>query len=120
MFTRIAPVLAFVGANLLIGCHPVPKAASSVAPSDHVVSGQALYAQHCVVCHGPRGNGNEVTTLKPPAPDLTSPKVATQLAPQLIKTVHEGKPDTAMGAWEQLLSDQDIEDVVAYLRHLRE
>jgi hypothetical protein len=52
-------------------------------------------------------------TFNPPVADLTSAKVSTQLALQLIRTVHKGRANTAMGKWENVLSDQVIEDVVA-------
>ena len=83
-------------------------------------SGQVAFQQDCAVCHGPTGKGDGYTTFNPPVADLTSAKVRTQLAPQLIRTVHKGRTNTAMGKWENVLSDQDIEDVVAYIRSLRD
>lgn len=64
--------------------------------------------------------GDGYRTFNPPVADLTSAKVYTLLALQLIRTVHRGRANTAMGTWEKVLSDQDIEDVVAYLRTLRD
>jgi mono/diheme cytochrome c family protein len=83
-------------------------------------SGQVAFKQDCVVCHGPTGKGDGHRTFNPPVADLTSAKVSTQLALQLIRTVHKGRANTAMGKWENVLSDQGIEDVVAYLRSLRD
>ena len=83
-------------------------------------SGQVAFKQDCAVCHGPTGKGDGHMTFNPPVADLTSAKVSTQLALQLIRTVHKGRANTAMGKWENVLSDQDIEDVVAYLRSLRD
>jgi mono/diheme cytochrome c family protein len=82
--------------------------------------GQVIFQKHCVACHGPTGKGDGYTTFNPPVADLTSAKVYTQLDPQLIRTVHKGRAKTAMGKWESVLSDQDIEDVVAYIRSLRD
>ncbi len=121
-WTQVA-MTSVVGLLLIVGCQPVPKANDQPRPAvigAHVSSGERLYQEHCAVCHGPRGRGDGYAGLQPPPADLTSPKVSTQLAPQLIKTVHEGRANTAMGAWKQLMSDQDIEDVVAFLRRLRE
>lgn len=115
---RLFAMVVVIG--LFFGCQPVPKAAAPAPATDHLDKGKALYVEHCAVCHGPQGKGDGYAGLKPPPADLTSPKVSTQLAPQLIKTVHKGRRDTAMGAWEQMLSEQDIEDVVAFLRHLRD
>jgi len=83
-------------------------------------SGHVVFRQDRAVCHGPTGKGDGYTTFNPPVADLTSAKVSTQLAPQLIRTVHKGRANSAMGKWENVLSDQDIEDVVAYLRNVRD
>ncbi|MCM3901146.1 MAG: cytochrome c [Pyrinomonadaceae bacterium] len=83
-------------------------------------SGQVAFQQDGAVYHGPTGKGDGHMTFNPPVADLTSAKVRTQLAPQLIRTVHKGRANSAMGKWENVLSDQDIEDVVAYIRSLRD
>lgn len=116
---RMVMVIGLIGSSVWGGCQPVPKTSERAIGHDQLASGEALYARHCAACHGPRGKGDGTAGLNPPPADLTSPKVSTQLAPQLIKTVHKGREGTAMGAWEQLLSDQDIEDIVAYVRHLQ-
>ena len=109
-----------LGTGLGVGCHPVPQAADALRVTDAPNPGQAIFQKHCAACHGPTGKGNGYTTLNPPAADLTSAKVSTQLAPQLIRTVHKGRTNSAMGKWENVLSDQDIEDVIAYIRSLRD
>ena len=114
MKMRIVVMTLCLGAGLWVGCHPVPQVADAPNP------GQVIFQKHCASCHGPTGKGDGYTTFNPPVADLTSAKVSTQLAPQLIRTVHKGRANTAMGTWENVLSDQDIEDVVAYLRSLRD
>jgi len=109
-----------LGTGLWVGCHPVPQAADASRVADAPKPGQATFQKYCAACHGPTGKGDGHMTFNPPVADLTSAKVSTQLAPQLIRTVHEGRANTAMGKWENVLSDQDIEDVVAYLRSLRD
>jgi mono/diheme cytochrome c family protein len=104
MKTRMVLMTLCLGSGLWVGCHP----------------GQVIFQKHCAACHGPTGKGDGYTTFNPPVADLTSAKVSTQLAPQLIRTVHKGRANSAMGKWENVLSDQDIEDVVAYIRSLRD
>lgn len=112
-------------ASAIWGCQPVPKAGETVPvdaapkPAEPRTQGERVYLHHCAVCHGETGKGEGYAGLNPPPADLGSARVQTQLAPQLIKTVHEGRPDTAMGAWRHALSEQEIEEVVAHLRTFR-
>ena len=120
MKTRIVLMVLCLGAGVSGGCHPAPQ----VTEAPRVVAvpkpGQVTFETHCASCHGPKGKGDGNTRFNPPVADLTSAKVYTQLAPQLIRTVHKGRANSAMGTWEDVLSDQDIEDVVAYIRSLRD
>ena len=120
METRKVLMTLCLGAGLWVGCHPVPQVAEAPRGADNPNSGQAIFQEHCAACHGPTGKGDGYTTFNPPVADLTSAKVHTQLAPQLIRTVHKGRANTAMGRWESVLSDQEIENVVAYIRSLGE
>ena len=47
--------------------------AAGCTPQVEEVSGRALYAENCAVCHGPgaRGDGPAAEGLSPPPPDLT-------------------------------------------------
>jgi len=121
MKTRIVLMTLCLGAGFLwVGCHPVPQVAEAPTVADASKPGQVTFQKHCAACHGPTGKGDGYTTFNPPVADLTSAKVSTQLTSQLIRTVHKGRANTAMGRWENVLSDQEIEDVVAYLRSLRD
>ena len=51
--------------------------------------------------------------------DLTSPAVQDRTDASLFKRIHDGKANTAMGAWSYALSDDEIGDVLAYVRTLR-
>ena len=121
--------LVGVSAMLLVvfaiwSCQPVPRASEPVPgaganPEVSQTKGETLYLRHCAVCHGPTGKGDGLVLLNPTPADLSSAKVQTQLAPQLMRTVHEGRSNTAMGAWSHALSDQEIEEVVTHLRTFR-
>ena len=37
---------------------------------------------------------------------------------RLFKSVHDGRPNTAMGAWREALTDYEIWDALAYVRTL--
>lgn len=82
------------------------------------VSGREIYVNTCIRCHGIDGKGALGIKLIPPPADLTSPTVQSRLDGTLFRRIHEGKPNTAMGAWKHSLSDEEIWDVLAYVRTL--
>ena len=81
-----------------------------------VAAGKRIYVEVCKTCHGLDGKGPGVMKFNPPAADLTSQQVQAKLDSGLYKSIHEGRANTAMGAWTYALSDQEIRDVVAYIR----
>jgi mono/diheme cytochrome c family protein len=82
------------------------------------VSGREIYVNTCMRCHGIDGKGALGIKLVPPPADLTSSAVQKRLDGTLFRRIHEGKPNTAMGAWKHSLSDEEIWDVLAYVRTL--
>jgi mono/diheme cytochrome c family protein len=88
------------------------------SPERDVVSGREIYSNICIRCHGIEGKGTGQMQFIPPAADLTSPTVQSKLDARLFKSVHDGKSNTAMGAWREALSDDEIWDVLAYVRTL--
>jgi mono/diheme cytochrome c family protein len=60
------------------------------APEHDPVSGRIIYTTICIRCHGIG----------------------------LFKSVHDGRANTAMGAWREALTDDEIWDVLAYVRTL--
>ena len=87
-------------------------------PERDVLSGRVIFSTICVRCHGIDGKGGGQTKFTPPVADLTSPKVQGKLDAKLFKSVHDGKPGTAMGAWREALTDDEIWDALAYVRTL--
>lgn len=83
------------------------------------VSGREIYVNTCIRCHGIDGKGTLGLKLVPPPADLTASDVQSRLDGTLFRRIHEGKPNTAMGAWKHSLSDEEIWDVLAYVRTLR-
>ncbi len=84
------------------------------------VTGREIYSNTCIRCHGIDGTGVMGLQLVPKPADLTSPGIQGRLDASLFKRIHDGKPDTAMGAWSAALSDDEIWDVLAYVRTFRE
>jgi mono/diheme cytochrome c family protein len=94
------------------------KDLSSAGKGGDSVSGREIYVNTCIRCHGIDGTGAQSIRLVPAPADLSSPAVQNRLDGTLFKRIHEGKPNTAMGAWKHALSDEEIWDVLAYVRTL--
>lgn len=94
------------------------KDLNSAAKGGDSVSGREIYVNTCIRCHGIDGTGSQSVRLVPAPADLSSPAVQNRLDGTLFKRIHEGKPNTAMGAWKHALSDEEIWDVLAYVRTL--
>ena len=106
-----AAVLAFAGGASL-------KDLTVSQPEHDVLSGRVIFSTICVRCHGIDGKGEGQMKFTPPVADLTSPAVQGKLDARLFKSVHDGKANTAMGAWRESLSDDEIWDALAYVRTL--
>jgi len=81
--------------------------------------GRRLYANTCSVCHGDDGRGARWTAknLNPPPRNFSRPNTRAELSrEQMIHVATHGKPDTAMPGFDSQLSDEDIAEVVDYIR----
>ena len=94
------------------------KELTSAGKEGDSVSGREIYVNTCIRCHGIDGTGAQSIRLVPAPADLSSPVVQNRLDGALFRRIHEGKPNTAMGAWKHALSDEEIWDVLAYVRTL--
>jgi len=101
------------GGGSLKDIHPGGKEYDSV-------TGREIYSNTCIRCHGIDGTGAMAIHLVPKPADLTSPAIQGRLDASLFKRIHDGKPNTAMGAWSATLSDDEIWDVLAYVRTFRQ
>jgi mono/diheme cytochrome c family protein len=92
--------------------------------TESLIRGVRLYQEHCALCHGPEAQGH---------PDWQNPQVVA--APPLNGTGNERKRrkqdmiaiiqngatrhgEPVMPAWKGRLSDQDIEDIIAWYQAL--
>ena len=96
---------------------PVPRTEESVA------AGRIIYARFCRSCHGVEGKGDGGGA---PPDAVVSNLVDDQwdngeTDAEIFKTIREGvPPDLFMEPWEGRISDEDIWNVVNYLRDLAE
>ncbi|MGZ8366133.1 MAG: c-type cytochrome [Nitrospira sp.] len=80
--------------------------------------GKELFEKHCVTCHGPRGKGDGLKIVGAEVADLTSVATQRKLNIDLLKTIHEGRPEKVMPPWKWRFSAQQAKDVLAYVRTL--
>ena len=86
------------------------------ADTADVAAGKRIYGELCQTCHGLDGKGPGVMRFSPPSADLTSRHVQAKLDSGLYRSIHEGRANTAMGTWKYALSDEEIRDVISYVR----
>ena len=114
--TALLGVLAFVLAAL-----PVQAAEAEAE------RGKAIYLKRCVWCHGDEGDGlgPAAERLNPPPRDFTlgqfkikSTAFTSDYASDddIYRMIRDGMPGTAMPGWKDMLSEQDMRDVVVYLK----
>lgn len=78
-----------------------------------IVRGGKLYAKHCATCHGVNG-----VNVMPDAPNFSRSESLLRPDVFILAAIKEGK--NAMPAYQGMLKDTDILDVIAYLRTLEE
>lgn len=108
--------IAALGVASGVGLKDLPKSAKE----RDTVSGREIYVNTCIRCHGIDGKGAMGIQLAPPPADLTSDSVQNRLDASLFKRIHDGKSNTAMGAWKYSVSDDEIWDVLAYIRTMKQ
>lgn len=109
-----------VSALALLG-RPAPSPAQGSAET-----GKPIYERRCSHCHGPEGKGDgpSAERLRPRPRDFTqgwfkfrsTPSGSLPSDADLLRTISEGIPGTSMPGWNDLLSEKQRRDVVAYLK----
>ncbi|MBF0428424.1 MAG: c-type cytochrome [Magnetococcales bacterium] len=80
--------------------------------AERVQKGKVLFSENCQVCHQEGGAGKPGV-----APSLTNKELLSAASDRfLLDTIRDGRPDTAMPTFGQLLKDEEIQAIVSYLR----
>lgn len=80
--------------------------------------GEQLFQKNCAFCHAADGTGkNWIGSFLQPHPrNLTDPKIMVTMTRERLKqTIRDGLPGTTMSAWKDVLSDQQIDNIIAYI-----
>jgi cytochrome c553 len=88
----------------------------------HAADVKENWAKQCAKCHGKEGKGDTVMGKKLKVKDYTDPKVQAEFTDEeAIKITKEGKKEgskTLMKGYEKTFSEQEIKDLVAYIRQM--
>ena len=90
-------------------------------------AGKQVYVKWCAGCHGDNGagDGEAAKRMIPPPRDFTgnalyqirsTPSGQLPVDADLLRSIDEGLPGTAMPAWKSRLSDHQRRDVLAYIK----
>ena len=112
---------------LFVLCAMLLASGAATAKSGDADKGKEIYDKRCAGCHGEEGDGEGAAKdfLNPPPRDFTSGsyKIRTSsfedIAPNdddIFRMIRDGMPGTAMPGWESLLSEQEMWDLVAYVK----
>jgi mono/diheme cytochrome c family protein len=132
--TTVFMVAAFFYLNLQVKAFPPPSTGASTmlqaiatvpgqAPADleapgAVQAGAHLFRENCAQCHGAPGIAASIQGLTPAPPNLLG--AGRRNAPRdVFSKVKNGISGTAMPAWGDRLSDQDIWSLAGFLHHSR-
>ncbi|MCH8156899.1 MAG: cytochrome c [Nitrospinae bacterium] len=88
------------------------------APVD-IELGEKIYHNRCQACHGEQGDGKTfaANALHPSPKNFTSTSSKKELTrKRMLKSITQGRPGTAMMPWKDVLSPQEIQAVLNYVR----
>jgi mono/diheme cytochrome c family protein len=140
---RLTTIAAVFAAILLVGCKAstpgkVETTVANEAKHEVTVGGKDVknpiaytpdaareggehFQHHCQICHGLDGQGTGVpiaANMQPPVADLASKDVQDYTDGQLKWIMENGIAYTGMPKWKGILTDEEMWNMVHYIRHL--
>lgn len=102
---------------------PVPveyAGKSNPLGADAASAGAEVFKINCIPCHGEQGHGDgPAGAALNPAPKNLADLQTTASDDYLFWRINEGKSGTSMIAWKGVLSDEQIWQVVSFIRTLK-
>ena len=115
-----------IGCVLLLSCARTKNAELADAPN--LILGKQIYMANCAACHGDAGDGKGIAAylLFPKPRNFQRSEFKLRSTPEgvlptdedLMKTVSQGIPGTAMFAFSEVLSEAERRAVVSYVKVL--
>jgi mono/diheme cytochrome c family protein len=127
LFALAALILAACGGG---GGSSAPEALPSV-PSEYAgltsplgpdaaAAGAGVFKTNCESCHGPQGHGDGPAGVALDPPPQNLPERAAQVGDDyLYWRINTGVDGTSMVAWKGILTDEQIWQLVAFIRTLK-
>ena len=91
------------------------------ATAENIHAGQANFGSYCMVCHGLDAQNTGVPfadKMEPPVPPLSSASVQAYSDGQLHWIISNGISPSGMPASKEIFHDDEIWQIVLYIRHL--
>ncbi len=91
------------------------------ANEENILAGRKNFSHYCMVCHGLDGQNTGVPfadRMAPPVPALNSPAVQAYTDGQIKSVIDHGLYPSGMPASKGILSDEEIWQIVVYIRNL--
>ena len=118
-------ILGFFWTALLVAAAGL--SASAAAEPGDAKNGKIIYAKRCQLCHGVEGDGGgpAAERLNPPPRDFSEGQYKYKTThfddaipndEDLFRMIRDGMPGTAMPGWSDILSEQDLWDLTAYIK----
>lgn len=104
---------------VFVGDKKLPNPTATNAES--IARGQEAFSHYCAACHGLDGQNTGVPfsdAMSPPVPLLTSAHVQSYTDGQLHWVITNGIFPSGMPAANGILTDDEVWDIVIYIRHL--
>ncbi len=87
---------------------------------DAAVAGGEVFKTNCEACHGPQGHGDgPVGAALNPAPKNLAQLQAAAGDDYLFWRISTGKPGTSMVGWQGVLTDEQIWQIIVFIRTLK-
>lgn len=144
MKTTLSMLAAALSVLLLGACEQAPRSAATEQPAvlqsaadvpppkrhhdpAQVARGRAVYDRHCAECHGAEGRGQagdwrirDAAGNYPPPPLDDSAHAWHHPTTVLLDVIRNGSDpgEGNMPAWKKVLSEAEMQDVVAYIKSL--
>ena len=94
------------------------NSAANQSGADELASATKIYSEKCIKCHKEDGKGgiSDIEGTKIKAPDFTAEKHKNDKDSEWIDTIENGAKEDGMPAYKGKISDDDIKNLVKYIR----